>query len=52
MKVINVQTGKEHNIDQKTFDEWTQAGISLKVIEVQKPNAIKNKEIKSDSDEV
>jgi len=52
MKVINVQTGKEHNIDQKTFDEWTQAGIALRVVEVQKPTAIKNKEIKSDSEEV
>ena len=52
MKVINVQTGKEHNIDQKTFDEWTQAGISLKVLEVEKPKAIKEKELKREADKV
>jgi len=52
MKVINVQTGKEHNIDQKTFDAWFAAGITLKVIEVQKPNAIKEKELKPEAAKV
>ncbi len=49
MKVINVQTGKEHNIDQKTFDAWTSAGILVKVLEVQKPTAIKEKELKPEA---
>lgn len=49
MKVINVQTGKEHNIDQKTFDTWVQGGIRLKVIEVPKPEAIKKKELENEA---
>lgn len=52
MKVINVQTGKEHNIDQKIFDAWVSAGIVLKVLEVQKPTAIKEKELKPESGKV
>ena len=46
MKVRNVITNKEHNIDQKTFDEWTKSGARLRVIEVEKPKAIKEKEAK------
>ena len=45
MKVINQNTGKEHNIDQSTFDLWTSAKIPLKIIEVEKPKAIKDKEL-------
>ena len=45
MKVRNVITNKEHNIDQKTFDEWTKSGARLRVIEVEKPKAIKEKEL-------
>ena len=49
MKVRNVITNKEHNIDQKTFDEWTKSGAQLRVIEVEieveKPKAIKEKEL-------
>ena len=55
MKVRNVITNKEHNIDQKTFDEWTKAGAQLRVIEVEKPKAIKEKELikaQNDLDEV
>lgn len=55
MKVVNTQTNKEHNIDKETFDLWTQSGIRLKVIEVEKPKAIKEKELQkaqNDLDEV
>jgi hypothetical protein len=45
MKVVNTQTNKEHNIDKETYDLWTQSGIRLKVIEVEKPKAIKEKEL-------
>lgn len=44
MKVINKKTGKEHNIDAKTLESWQKAGIPMKVVEVEKPNAIKEKE--------
>ncbi|MFZ1786712.1 MAG: hypothetical protein WAT92_00310 [Saprospiraceae bacterium] len=44
MKVVNLLTNKEHNIDQKTFDSWTGVGARLKVIEVTKPTAIVTKE--------
>jgi len=47
MKVKNITTGKEHNIDQKTYDEWVKAGILLRVIEVTKPAAIKEKELEA-----
>ena len=36
---------KEHNIDPKTFDTWINAGIPLKVVEVEKPKAIVEKEL-------
>ncbi len=55
MKVLNIQTNKEHNIDKETFDLWTQSGIRLKVIEIEKPKAIKEKELQkaqNDLDEV
>ena len=55
MKVRNVITNKEHNIDQKTFDEWAKAGAQLRVIEIEKPKAIKEKELikaQNDLDEV
>jgi hypothetical protein len=54
MKVLNRNTGKEHNIDQKTFDTWIDAGIPIKIIEVEKPKAIVEKELQKDikSDEV
>jgi len=45
MKVVNTQTNKEHNIDKETFDLWTKSGIRLKVIEIEKPKAIKEKEL-------
>jgi len=45
MKVLNIQTNKEHNIDKETFDLWTKSGIRLKVIEIEKPKAIKEKEL-------
>lgn len=44
MKVINKKTGKEHNIDAKTLESWQKAGISVKVVELEKPTAIKEKE--------
>ena len=55
MKVRNVVTNKEHNVDQKTFDEWTKSGAQLRAMEVEKPKAIKEKELikaKNDLDEV
>ncbi len=45
MKVLNRNTDKEHNIDQKTFDAWIYADIPLKIIEVEKPKAIVEKEL-------
>ena len=46
MKVLNQNTGKEHNINQETFDLWSKAKIPLKIIEVEKPKAIVDKELK------
>ena len=50
MKVINKHTGAEHNIDDDTYNAWIKAGIVLQVIEVEKPNSIKNKETKKEED--
>ena len=47
MKVVNKLTGKEHNIDHETLDLWVKSGIQVKVIEIEKPKAIKEKELQA-----
>lgn len=44
MKVLNRLTNKEHNITKEIFESWSKAGIPLKVLDIEKPQAIKTKE--------
>lgn len=44
IKVINIKTGREHNINEKTLELWQSAGIPFKVVDIKKPEAIEKKE--------